>query len=205
MENGIHNKTSAVDRNKGPILNVLKDIIDDLKLRVFEVGSGSGEHAAFFANHFKNIVWTTSDRLTNHPKIIETLKAAKLPNLRGPLEFEIGKDEFPKYTYDIVFTANTFHIMSWKQCKNLMKMLGHRLREGSQVIIYGPFNYNNEFTSKSNEEFDQYLKAQDPLKGIRSFEDVNKSMLKNGFTLYKDYEMPANNRMLVYTRLVFMK
>lgn len=205
MNSQTNKQTTAFDRNKEPILKVLKEIFEDHKLRVLEVGSGSGEHAAYFAEHFKNIVWTTTDKLSEHPKIIKTLSSAKLPNLRGPLEFEVGKDELPRYTYDIVFTANTFHIMSWKQCKNLMKILGNRLREGSQVIIYGPFNYNNEFTSKSNEEFDQYLKARDPNMGIRSFEDVNKSMTKNGFTLYKDYEMPANNRMLVYTRLVFMK
>jgi hypothetical protein len=52
--------------------------------------------------------------------------------------------------------------------------------------------------------FDQELKQQDPLRGIRSFEDINKNMKKNGFELFKDYEMPANNRMLVFTRLVFM-
>ena len=204
MESPINN-FSAVERNKKPILNILQEIFEDHKLRVLEVGSGSGEHAAFFATHLKNIVWTTTDRLSEHEKIIRTLKEAKLPNLRGPLEFEVGKDELPRYTYDVIFTANTFHIMNWKQCKNLMKILGTRLREGSQVIIYGPFNYNNEFTSESNAEFDRKLKETDPQRGIRSFEDVSNNMLKNGFTLYKDYEMPANNRMLVFTRLVFMK
>ena len=88
--------------------------------------------------------------------------------------------------------------------KNLMKILGNRLREGSQVIIYGPFNYEGHFTSESNAQFDQSLKAQDPAAGIRSFEDINKNMKKNGFELFFDYEMPANNRMLVFTRLVFM-
>ena len=72
-------------------------------------------------------------------------------------------------------------------------------------MIYGPFNYNGAFTSESNEQFDSSLKERDPQSGIRSFEDVDKNMQKNGFTLYKDYEMPANNRLLVYTRLVFMK
>jgi hypothetical protein len=86
-----------------------------------------------------------------------------------------------------------------------MKALGTRLREGSQVIIYGPFNYNGTFTSESNAAFDKMLKERNPESGIRAFEDVNNNMLKNGFALYKDYEMPANNRTLVYTRLNFMK
>ncbi|MDD4972912.1 MAG: DUF938 domain-containing protein [Bacteriovorax sp.] len=197
--------SSANDRNKDPILAVLKEVIIGDSIRVLEVGSGSAQHAVYFAKNFKDIIWTTSDIATEHTRIRQVLDAAKLPNLRGPLAFEIGKDDFPKYSYDIVFTANTFHILSWKQCKNLMKVLGNRLREGSQVIIYGPFNYDGKFTSESNAEFDKWLKQQDPQRGIRSFEDINKNMIKNGFVLFKDYEMPANNRMLVFTRLVFMK
>lgn len=196
---------NAVDRNKDPILAVLKEIFNDDSLRVFEIGSGSGEHAVHFARNFKKVVWTTSDVFINHHFIIKELSQAKLPNLRGPLKLEIGIDEFPRYTYDVVFTANTFHIMSWKKCKNLMKMLGSRLREGAQVIIYGPFNYEGKFTSESNAQFDLMLKEKNPESGIRDFLDVKNNMEKNGFTLYKDYEMPANNRMLVFTRLVYVK
>jgi cyclopropane fatty-acyl-phospholipid synthase-like methyltransferase len=197
--------SSACDRNKDPILSVLKDVITEDNKRVLEIGTGSAQHAVYFAKNLKDIVWTTSDVASKHTKIRSVLDEAKLPNLRGPLAFEIGEDDFPKYNYDIVFTANTFHIMNWKKCKNLMKILGNRLREGSQVIIYGPFNYDGKFTSESNALFDQWLKDQDPQKGIRSFEDINKNMTKNGFVLFKDYEMPANNRMLVFTRLEFMK
>jgi cyclopropane fatty-acyl-phospholipid synthase-like methyltransferase len=193
------------ERNRGPILAVLKEVFTEKNLRVLEIGSGSGEHAVYFAREFKDLIWTTSDKMGRFPMIRSTLEASKLPNVRGPLPFEVGVDDFPRYSYDVVFTANTFHIMSWKQCKNLMKILGNRMREGAQVIIYGPFNYGGNFTSESNAEFDRILKVQDPESGIRSFEDVNKAMLKNGFTLFKDFEMPANNRMLVFTRLVFMK
>jgi hypothetical protein len=30
-------------------------------------------------------------------------------------------------------------------------------------------------------------------------------MTKNGFALYKDFDMPEDNHLLVYTRLIFMK
>jgi cyclopropane fatty-acyl-phospholipid synthase-like methyltransferase len=199
-----NSKDSAVNRNKEPILKILKEVFTEDNKRVFEIGAGTGEHAVHFAKYFKDVIWTTSDVTSNHKQIRSTLDASKLSNVRGPLQFEVGTDDFPKYTYDIVFTANTFHIMSWKQCKNLMKILGTRLREGSQVVIYGPFNYDGKFTSTSNELFDKSLKEVDASRGIRSFEDINKNMAKNGFELFKDYEMPANNRILVFTRLVFM-
>lgn len=196
---------TACDRNQGPIFDILKQVIGDDNVKIFEVGSGSAQHAVFMAPQLKNAVWTTSDTASNQQLIKETLAKAKVENIKGPFLYEVGKDNFPRVPYDVIFTANTFHIMSWKQCKTLIKELGTRLREGSQVIIYGPFNYNGEFTSESNAQFNISLKERNPDSGIRAFEDVNGNMIKNGFSLYKDYEMPANNRMLVYTRLEFVK
>ncbi len=193
------------DRNQGPIFEVLKEVIGDDTVKIFEIGSGSAQHAVFMAPQLKNVVWTTSDVASNQQMIKDVLAKAKVENIKGPFLYEVGKDNFPRVPYDVIFTANTFHIMSWKQCKTLMKELGTRLREGSQVIIYGPFNYNGEFTSESNANFNVWLKERNPESGIRAFEDVNANMIKNGFTLYKDYEMPANNRTLVYTRLDFVK
>lgn len=196
---------TACDRNQSPILEVLKEVISTENKSLFEIGSGTAQHAIFMAPHFPNIFWTTSDVLSRGKLIKENLEAAKISNIKGPFQFEIGKDEFPRVPYDLIFTANTFHILSWKNCKSLMKVLGTRLREGSQVVIYGPFKYDGKFTSESNEDFDKMLKIKNPESGIRAFEDVNNNMIKNGFTLYKDYEMPAHNRTLVYTRLNFIK
>lgn len=196
---------TACDRNQGPILEVLKEVISPDNRKLFEIGSGTAQHAIFMAPHFPDITWTTSDVLSNNKNIKHHLEKANIPNIKGPFEFEVGKDEFPRVPFDLVFTANTFHIMSWKDCKILMKFFGNRLREGSQVIIYGPFNYDGEFTSESNAEFDRTLKERNPQSGIRAFEDVNNNMIKRGFALFKDYEMPANNRMLVYTKLDFVK
>ncbi|MFM6928373.1 MAG: DUF938 domain-containing protein, partial [Bdellovibrio sp.] len=48
------------------------------------------------------------------------------------------------------------------------------------------------------------LRANDPQSGIRNFEDVLGAMFKNGFELIKDFEMPSNNRMLLFRRLKFV-
>ncbi|MBT3980383.1 MAG: DUF938 domain-containing protein [Bacteriovoracaceae bacterium] len=195
----------SCERNKDAILKILKQYITSDDHRLLEVGSGSGQHAVHFAPEFKDLQWVTSDVKSNHDGIKQWLKSARIPNIHGPLDFELGVDEFPRQIFNLVFTANTFHILSWKQDKSLMKMFGNRLREGSQVFIYGPFNYDGKYTSKSNEDFDMWLKDQDSKSAIRNFEDVNSCMVKNGFKLTADHEMPANNRMLVYTRLEFVK
>ncbi|MBY0413435.1 MAG: DUF938 domain-containing protein [Bdellovibrionales bacterium] len=195
----------ACERNQLPIFNIIKELVNSDTRNIFEIGSGTAQHAIFMAPQLPNVTWITSDVTSNHDNIKSNLKEANISNIRGPFQFEVGKDDFPRIPFDLVFTSNTFHIMSWKKCKTLMKVLGGRLREGSTVIIYGPFNYNGSFTSESNAEFDKNLKEKNAESGIRAFEDVNSNMIKNGFTLYKDFEMPANNRTLVYTRLNYIK
>lgn len=197
--------SAACDRNKEPILEVLERHILHSDRRLLEVGSGTGQHAVFLAPHFPQLEWHPTDLTENLPKINMWLKEANNPNIQKPVRLDVSKDDFPKLKFDVVFTANTLHIMHWKDCKSFMKLLGNRLREDSRAIFYGPFKYNGEFTSESNAEFDAGLKTRDPLSGIRAFEDVNNNMIKNGFELVHDYEMPANNRMLVYNRRRFVK
>jgi cyclopropane fatty-acyl-phospholipid synthase-like methyltransferase len=197
--------SEASERNKAPILEVMKTVITPNDRKLLEIGSGSGQHAIFMAPQFPFLEWWPSDRAQALLPLRNALANAKVKNIVEPTTLEIGQHEFPKVKFDLIFTANTFHIMNWKECKTLIKMMGNRLRENSRVMIYGPFKYKGEFTSESNAQFDQQLKESNALSGIRSFEDVNAAMIKNGFEFQKDHEMPANNRMLVYKRLKFEK
>ena len=183
----VRSNAPSVERNKEPILNILKeyDLSDG---RLLEIGSGTGQHAIYFADHFKSLQWVTSDVRENHNDIKDWLKEAKVPNIHGPEVLKIGTDDFPKGTFSYVFTSNTLHIMSWKEAKGLFKLLGKRLREGALVFIYGPFNYDGKYSSDSNEKFDQWLKSRDSKSGIRNFEEVTQSMDKYGFKLLKDHK-----------------
>jgi cyclopropane fatty-acyl-phospholipid synthase-like methyltransferase len=197
--------SAACERNKEPILEVLRQVILPSDRRLLEVGTGTGQHAVYIAPHFPQLEWFPSDLSVNIPGMSLWFNEAGISNIQKPVRLDVGKDDFPKLKFDVVFTANTFHIMHWKECKSFMKLLGNRLREGSRFIVYGPFNYDGKFTSESNANFDKALKEGDPLRGIRAFEDVLSNMTKNGFELLQDYEMPANNRILVFQRLKFVK
>lgn len=170
-----------------------------------EIGSGTGQHAVYFAPEFPQLEWFPTDLSVNIPGMSMWFKEANIKNIQKPVRLDVSKDDFPKLKFDLVFTANTLHIMHWKDCKSLMKLLGNRLREGSRAMFYGPFKYKGEFTSESNAAFDVTLKERDPLSGIRAFEDILNQMTRNGFELVHDHEMPANNRMLVFNRLKFVK
>lgn len=197
--------SAACERNKDAILEVLKETILPTDRRVLEVGSGTGQHAVYFAPHFPQIDWFPTDLSDKLAGMNLWFQEAKVQNIQRPVRLDVSKDDFPKLKFDVVFTANTLHIMHWKDCKSFMKLLGNRLRENSRVVFYGPFKYNGEFTSESNAEFDKTLKERDPLSGIRNFEDILSNMTKNGFEIVADYEMPANNRALVFNRLKFQK
>ncbi len=197
------NTLTPSQRNKGPILEVLKQYLQ--KGRLLEIGTGCAEHAIFFAKNFPEIQWVTSDRLDWHREISQTLKKAQIKNLHGPELLEIGQNDFPKGGFNYLYSSNTLHIMSWKENKTFFKLLSKRLREGALVFFYGPFNYNGKFTSPSNESFDQHLKLRNEKSGIRNFEDIVSQMKKGGFEIIDDHEMPANNRTLVFQRLAYEK
>lgn len=195
-----------VERNYKPILEVLKLYLTP-NTRLLEIGSGNGQHAYLFAKEFKDLYWVTSDRKSEHAQIKMVLKYAHnqgVKNISGPIDLEIGVDDINEKPFDYVFTANTLHIMEWKENKMLFKLLGKRLREGALTFLYGPFNYNGDFTSESNRNFDLWLKERNLKSGIRHFEDVCQGMQKAGFKLLKDHEMPANNRILVFEKLPFI-
>jgi hypothetical protein len=191
----------ACERNKEPISEVMKEYINEGNL--LEIGSGTAQHAEFIAPLFPKIKWYLSEHKSNYKNICTFYSELNHRNIQAPVKLTIGEDDFPKVSFQYVFTANTLHIMSWKEVKTLIKLCGKRLREGSLLFIYGPFKYNGEYTSDSNYNFDISLKDRDPQSGLREFEKVKEGLESVGLKLLKDYQMPANNQLLVFERKAF--
>lgn len=189
----------SCDRNSEPILEALKPRLKDKK-HLLEIGSGTGQHAIFMAPHFSQMTWTLSDVEDNHKGIRLWLRDFPRFNLLGPMAFDLRRDPFPEGEYDVVFTANTLHIMSWELDLKLFDHLGKNLSSGAHFLVYGAFNYNGQFTSESNERFEKWLKERDPLSGIRDFEKVSEELSLRDFKLAEDIEMPANNRLLSFVK-----
>src|SRR6478609_2953430 len=79
----------ACDRNREPILEVLKGYFLDRK-QVLEIGSGTGQHAVFFAAAMPWLTWQTADLAENLPGIRMWVEEAGLPNLPPPIELAAG-------------------------------------------------------------------------------------------------------------------
>jgi len=183
--------SEASERNRGPILAILKRVFRDRK-HVLEIGSGTGQHAAYFAPELPHLVWQASDVAENLPGIREW---ASHPS---PIELDVDKD-WPKLEADAVFSANTCHIMSWLQVERMFEKIG-KIESLKTLCLYGPFNYRGKHTSESNARFDAMLRARDPASGLRDFESINALAEAAGLTLQEDNAMPANNRLLVFNQ-----
>ena len=188
----------ACERNREPILDVLRDHFGDRRA-VLEIGSGTGQHAIFFAARLPHLLWQTSDRAENLPGIQAWLDEAGLPNTPPPLDLDV-MGAWPARCYDALFSANTLHILPWAAVERLFAGLPDVLASDARVAIYGPFNYGGRFTSASNAAFDLRLKEDAPHRGIRDFEEVNRLAGLAGLELVEDRAMPSNNRCLVWRR-----
>jgi len=201
----------SCERNREPILSVLRTHFADRR-RVLEIGSGTGQHAVYFATALPHLIWQASDRSENLAGIQMWLDDAALSNTPAPLVFDVARQAAPAMLdsdvagkraairYDAIFSANTLHIMSWVEVEKLFAALPALTTAEAKLVIYGPFNYGGEFTSASNAAFDRSLKQRAPQMGIRDVDDVNLLAQSAGFVLLDDVAMPANNRCLVWQR-----
>jgi SAM-dependent methyltransferase len=185
----------SCERNKEPILAVLRDILTAPGL-VLEIGSGSGQHAVHFARGLPHLAWQPTDVAGNLPSIAAWRAEAGLPNLREPLALDLFAEDWPVRQAQAVVCINTIHIVSWQGVERLFAAAGRVLAPGGILYVYGPYRYADRPLEPSNEEFDHWLKARDPVSGVRLFEDVDRLAGQHGLALAGDRAMPANNRSL---------
>jgi len=186
-------------QNQAEICRHLQTLLSESE-HVLEIGSGTGQHAVYFAKQMPHLIWQTSDLLENHSGIKLWLDEAELDNTRYPIELNVSNNKWPKVTVDAIFSANAVHIMSWHSVIDFVVNASNIINTGGLFILYGPFNYNGSFTSQSNANFDQWLKAIDPNSGGRDFEALDNLAQENQLQLIQDIEMASNNRILCWQK-----
>ena len=186
-------------QNQAEIYSVLKTLLTNKK-HVLEIGSGTGQHAVYFAKRMPHLIWQTSDQQHYHEGIQLWLNEANLNNTPAPIKLDVSHDTWPQTRSDVVFSANVVHIMAWNNVIDYVSKSAQILTKEGLFILYGPFNYNNDYTSPSNRNFDQWLKSRDPNSGIRDFEALNNLATKYGLSLAHDIEMAANNRIICWQK-----
>jgi len=189
--------SEACERNKGPILAVLREVLAG-STQVLEVGSGTGQHAVYFAAGLPQLLWQPSELAENLPPLAERIRLEGTANLRAPLALDVRDEPWPVTAVDAVFSANTLHIMGWSAVREFFRGVGGVLVPSGVLCVYGPFRFGGRHTSDSNAAFDHYLRARDPESGVRDFEALDAEARARGLRFAANHAMPANNRTLVW-------
>ncbi len=183
----------ACDRNRDPILAILAEVLQDTR-RVLEIGSGTGQHAAYFAQGLPHLTWQPSDLTENLASIDAWRAEAQAPNLLAPVALDLFAESWPVQAFDAVVCINTIHIVPWAAVERLFATVAARLPVDGVMYVYGPYRYPDRPLEPSNENFDAWLKQRDPRSGVRDFTAVDALARAAGLTLQGDRAMPANNR-----------
>ena len=191
----------ACERNKGPILEVLRRVFGDAG-DVIEIGSGTGQHAVWFAAGLPHLVWRTSDLQENHAGINAWIDESGLDNVGRPLALDVARRPWPLTNAEGAFSANTAHIMHWPEVEAMFRGLAEVLSPDARFVLYGPFARNGRHTGASNAAFDRSLRGQDPGMGVRDVRNLERLAASGAMALEEIVPMPANNHILVWRKAV---
>jgi SAM-dependent methyltransferase len=189
-----------VPRNRDPILDVLKRVLPQRGV-VLEIASGSGEHAAYFAQALPQLTWQPSDPdETALASVAAHRDAASLANLLPPLHLDVTAASWPLARADAVICCNMIHIAPWAACEGLVAGAARVLPTGGVLYLYGPYKIGGTHTAPSNRDFDVYLRSQNPAWGIRDLDEVTALAGRHTFTPVETVAMPANNLSVIFAR-----
>jgi len=187
-------------RNSGPISDFLTKKLPK-NASVLEIASGSGEHGVALCQKRTDISWQMSDpdlrsRLSQDDwrRDLPDQISPSLPLSMTDMEWWGGLGGF-----DTIYCANMIHIAPWEAALGLAQGAGRLLSSGDLMILYGPF-LEGQKTAQSNLNFDQSLKSRNSTWGVRSLDSVKHIFADVGFNLQARVEMPAENRILLFSK-----
>ena len=188
----------ATDRNKQPILDVLREILPP-DGQVLEIASGTGQHVMYFADALPKLVWQPTDPDEPSRATIQArVRAAGLTNVRDPVDLDVRDAPWPVKLSDAVLCINMIHISPWAATEALFSNARSILSSAGILYLYGPYCQKGRDTTASNKAFDASLRSRNSEWGIRSLEQVVHFAETQGFVLEKTKDMPANNLSVVF-------
>ncbi|EFN88397.1 UPF0585 protein C16orf13-like protein [Harpegnathos saltator] len=197
----------AAERNKNPILSVLKRYIQPgANQTCLEISSGSGQHVAHFAPHFPHVTFYPSE-YESHLLGSIGAHANGYSNIRKPMLIDIttdfrlwGNGIFKPNSLDYIYNANMMHISPYQCTIGLFRNAGQLLKNNGLLITYGPYACDNMIYPESNVRFHNSLKSQNPEWGLRDIKDLKQLAAKNDINIVEIVDMPASNKTIIWKK-----
>lgn len=196
----------SADRNKTPILEILQKHIDSRKYgKLIEIASGTGQHLAYFAPHFPKIVFQPSEyEISLLPSIREYVADVPTKNIKDPVYINV-LHEWTNWNvsndFDYALNVNMIHVAPFSCTIGLFKNISSVLKPRGLLFMYGPYANNGILEPQSNRDFDRHIRARDPDCGVRDIQDLIKVAEPYYMKLMYIYEMPSNNKCLVWEKI----
>ena len=217
FQSDLRQYSSATERNRQPILEVLKQVLpsqDAAVGTVLEIASGTGQHAVYFAPRLSHLYWLPSEpQAEGRTSIQAWRRAVPAKNLLPPLDLDVSLQPWSVESDTVqtqlaqlhssicaVVNINMIHIAPWEMCEHLMAGAQRVLPKEGVLYLYGPYKRGGRQTAPSNEAFDQMLRDRDASWGIRDLEAVIEAASQYNLQLSTVVEMPANNLSVVFIR-----
>jgi hypothetical protein len=190
--------SAAAERNRQPILDVLKSILPPDGL-VLEIASGTGQHVVHFAANLPALLWQPSDADADSHAMLELrVDRMQLENIRPPITLDVHASPWPISAAAAVVCINMIHIAPWTATVALCRGARSVLQQDGPLYLYGPFRRGGQHTAPSNAAFDASLRQRNPEWGVRDLDDVTRAAADHGLRLDSVIPMPANNLSVIF-------
>ena len=193
--------SESSERNKTPILLALQEYINP-GTRFLDFSCGTGQHTEYFCEQFPQITFDATEVEENLWMVNQRMEQTGFPNFNKSYIWSMGDNQkLPLLEkYDYVFTANTFHIMSFPQVKEFLDSLESILKPSALFCLYGPFTYDGEFIGEGNIRFDQMLRSRSGEMGLREFNKIKDLLACYNIQHVNRFNLPANNQLHIFKK-----
>lgn len=197
----------AGNRNREPLLGVLKEKLSKNSGRVLEMASGSGMHINYFAPHFGHLHFHPSDK---DQSVFDNIKQLSVDhsndNIADPVHLDLTDPQTwfnpgSPGSFSAIFCINIFQVAPISIADGMMECASYLLDDAGILLIYGPFQMEGTFTTDSNREFHDTLSSAGVSEwGLKDVADLKKAAENHGLELKEQIDMPANNFSLIFGR-----
>ncbi len=187
-------------RNQDPIFQVLQQQFIQTGT-VLELACGTAQHAVYLAQRLPHLSWQATDMPPALNGANQWIQEAQLVNLLPAMELDVSQSNWGHKTYDYVYSANLVHFVSPTIVESMFAGIEQTLKKSGLLALYGPYN-NQGFTSDGNANLDRWLKQDiHPEAGIKELLEIKELAYKRSLELIENFQMPANNCLLIFKRL----